>query len=60
MQEIVEFLRSIWGLWLMSLFLGTVAWAYWPRNRDRFAAAAMIPLRDDPPRQPRGQGAEHD
>ncbi|MBN2752703.1 MAG: cbb3-type cytochrome c oxidase subunit 3 [Rhodospirillaceae bacterium] len=49
MPEVVDFLRSIWGLWLMSLFLGVIAWAYWPRNRARFDAAAMIPLNDDDP-----------
>jgi cytochrome c oxidase cbb3-type subunit 4 len=56
MDAVVDFLRSIWGLWLMGIFLGTVAWAYRPRNRDRFAEAAMIPLRDDPPQE---RGAEH-
>lgn len=59
MDAVVDFLRSIWGLWLMGLFLGAVAWAYWPRNRDRFAAAALIPLSDDPPSSDRRKGAEH-
>ncbi|MGE4529231.1 MAG: cbb3-type cytochrome oxidase subunit 3 [Rhodospirillaceae bacterium] len=49
MHEFVSFFRSIWGLWLMSLFVAAVVWAYWPRNRSRFDAAAMIPLNDDPP-----------
>ena len=47
LQEISEFLRSLWGLWLMALFLGIVFWAFRPRNKAMMDDAAMIPLRDD-------------
>lgn len=47
MQEILEFLRSIWGLWLMIIFLGIVAWAFWPKNKDRLESYGDMPLRDD-------------
>lgn len=47
MNEIVETLRSLWGLWLMVLFLGIVAWAFWPKNKDRLERHGAIPLRDD-------------
>ncbi len=47
MNEIVDTLRSLWGLWLMVLFLGIVAWAFWPKNKDRLEHHAAIPLRDD-------------
>lgn len=47
MTAIVEFLRSLWGLWLMVLFLGIVFWAFRPRNRARFESYGDIPLRDD-------------
>jgi cytochrome c oxidase cbb3-type subunit 4 len=47
MDQVVDFLRSIWGLWLMALFIGVVVWAFWPRNRKRFSDAAQIPLKDD-------------
>lgn len=47
MNDLVEFFRSIWGLWLMGLFVAIVAWAFWPRNRKKFSDAAEIPLRDD-------------
>jgi cytochrome c oxidase cbb3-type subunit 4 len=47
MTEISAFLRQFWGLWLMIFFLGIIVWAYWPKNKDRFAEDAMIPLRDD-------------
>jgi len=49
MHEFMGFFRSLWVAWLMILFVGVVAWAYWPRNRGRFDEAAMIPLSDDPP-----------
>ncbi len=49
MDAIVEFFRSIWGLWLMGLFLFAVFWAYRPRNKDKFEEAAQIPLNDDLP-----------
>ena len=47
MTAIVEFLRSLWGLWLMVLFLGIVFWAFRPRNRTRFESYGDIPLRDE-------------
>lgn len=47
MNQLVEFFRSIWGAWLMALFVGVVVWAFWPRNRKKFSDAAQIPLKDD-------------
>lgn len=47
MAEISEFFRSIWGLWLMALFLGIIAWAFWPKNKDRLERYGEMPLRDD-------------
>ena len=37
-----------WGLvFLFILFLGAVAYALWPSNRDKFKRAAHAPLDDD-------------
>lgn len=37
-----------WGLvFLVILFLGAVAYALWPSNRDKFKRAAHAPLDDD-------------
>jgi cytochrome c oxidase cbb3-type subunit 4 len=47
LESISDFLRSLWGLWLMVVFVSIVAWAYWPRNKDKLEAHADIPLRDD-------------
>lgn len=44
---VTDVLRPLWGLWLMVVFLGIVAWAFWPKNKARYEDAAMIPLRDD-------------
>jgi cbb3-type cytochrome oxidase subunit 3 len=30
-----------------ACFLGTFAWAYWPRRRDAFADRAALPLSED-------------
>ncbi len=59
LEAIREFFASVWGLWLMAVFIGIVVWAFWPRNRKRFEEASRIPLRDDEPR-PRdgGQGPD--
>ncbi|NIP14927.1 MAG: CcoQ/FixQ family Cbb3-type cytochrome c oxidase assembly chaperone [Pseudomonadales bacterium] len=43
----IAFLRSFWVLWLMLLFLGIVAWAYWPKRKKKLERHAEIPLRDD-------------
>ena len=47
MQETYEILRQFWVVWLMVIFIGIVAWAFWPRNKDRLESHADIPLRDD-------------
>ena len=47
LEAISEFFRSMWGVWLMVLFLGIVFWAFRPKNKARFDSYADIPLRDD-------------
>ncbi len=48
MDDVVDFFRSIWGVWLMAIFVGIVVWVMWPSNRKRFERQADIPLDDDP------------
>lgn len=48
MQGLVEFARSIWGLWLMVLFVGIVAWTLWPSRRRQLEEHGKIPFRNDP------------
>jgi len=55
LDAIREFFASVWGLWLMAVFVGIVIWAFWPRNRERFEDASRIPLRDDEPVRSKGR-----
>ena len=34
-----------WPITLM--FVAALAWAWWPKNRQRFESAAHIPLKDE-------------
>jgi cytochrome c oxidase cbb3-type subunit 4 len=56
--DIAEFARQLWVVWLMALFLGIAAWAFWPSRRKSLEDAGRIPLRDDEPdaRQSRPAG----
>jgi cytochrome c oxidase cbb3-type subunit 4 len=56
LHELSAFFRQFWGLWLMILFLGVIAWAYRPKNKDRFDDDAMIPLRDEDENEERTNG----
>jgi cytochrome c oxidase cbb3-type subunit IV len=39
--------QSVGVLYFMALFALVVAYALWPRNRDRFERAASMPLDDE-------------
>lgn len=56
LKGLSDFLRQFWGLWLMIFFLGIVVWAYWPKNKSRFADDAMIPLKDEDENEERTNG----
>lgn len=47
MTEIANFLASLWGLWMMLIFVGIIAWAFWPGSKRRLERHGEIPLRDD-------------
>ncbi|MDJ0610081.1 MAG: cbb3-type cytochrome c oxidase subunit 3 [Kiloniellales bacterium] len=59
LQEIYEFLRSAWVLWLMLLFCALVARAFWPSRKAEMEAYGQIPLRAEPSdggdRKPQGE-----
>ena len=54
MEQLIEFLRSLWVVWLMLIFLAIVAWAYWPsrRRKKQMRDYASIPFRDELPPAP--------
>lgn len=39
--------RSLWVVWLMALFIGIVAWVYWPKRKRDLESHGRIPLDDD-------------
>ncbi len=41
-----QILSSLWVVWFMALFIGIVAWAFWPSHRKKFEDQGHIPLRD--------------
>lgn len=49
LMELSEIARAWWGLWLMTLFVGIVAWALWPSRQrsEEMREASMIPFRED-------------
>lgn len=47
MTDYYVLLKELWVIWFMILFLGIVAWVYWPANRKSMQDHAEIPLRDD-------------
>ena len=52
MAEFLDFVRSLWVVWLMALFLGLVAWTLWPKRRHKLEEEySRIPLRDDEPQR---------
>lgn len=56
MEEFYDFMRSLWVVWLMILFVGIVVWVVWPSNKKRLEKHGEIPFKDDPD----GQQPERD
>ncbi len=44
MSELHAFLYPLWVVWMVALFVGIVAWAMWPNNREHFERCARIPF----------------
>lgn len=44
MDEIYAFFRSLWLLWLMLIFIGIVAWVFWPGRKREMERHARIPF----------------
>jgi cbb3-type cytochrome oxidase subunit 3 len=43
----VAWIRPVVTVWVFLVFLGILAWVYWPRRRPVYDQAASIPLRED-------------
>lgn len=46
-DQFINVLRSLWGVWVMVFFCGIVLWAYWPKHRVAIESYGLIPLKDD-------------
>ena len=46
-KDAYDVLRPLWVVWLMLIFLGIVAWAYWPTRKSEMDDHAQIPFRED-------------
>jgi cytochrome c oxidase cbb3-type subunit IV len=50
MYEALASFAQTWGLlFFFAVFLGVLIYALWPRNAEKFEAAARMPLNDDAP-----------
>lgn len=52
METLTEFtlvVRDYWGIAMMALFIGILAWVMRPGSKKTYDAAARIPLADDEP-----------
>jgi cytochrome c oxidase cbb3-type subunit IV len=44
---ITDFITTFWTPLFLVIFLGILAYALWPTNRETFEDAARMPLRED-------------
>ena len=47
LESLTHFANAVWPLWLMVVFIGIVAWAFWPKNKAKMEQHGQIPLRND-------------
>jgi cytochrome c oxidase cbb3-type subunit 4 len=46
LQTFQAAVSSLWVVWFFVLFLGIVAWAFWPSRRAAMEQHGRIPLND--------------
>jgi cytochrome c oxidase cbb3-type subunit IV len=49
LAELYAFVRSLWLLWLILLFVAIIAYVYWPSRRQRLESYGNIPFQGDAP-----------
>ena len=47
MAEFYAWLKSLWVVWLIAIFVGIIVWAYWPKRKAEMDDHAKIPFRED-------------
>ncbi|MCB2053309.1 MAG: cbb3-type cytochrome c oxidase subunit 3 [Geminicoccaceae bacterium] len=46
-ETIRPHLQALWELWLFLLFIGIVAWVFWPGRRKKMEEHGRIPFETD-------------
>ncbi len=49
LRELAFWLRQLWVLWLMLLFVGIAVWVFWPGRKGELERHGRIPLEDNGP-----------
>ena len=47
MEPVLSWVYSLWLLWLVLLFVGIVAWVFWPGRKRKLEQHGRIPLDED-------------
>ncbi len=47
-DKLAEWANAVWGLWLMLIFFGIVAWVFWPGRKKTMEEHARIPFEGPP------------
>jgi cytochrome c oxidase cbb3-type subunit 4 len=45
--SLANFAQQAGVIFFMTIFLGVIAYAFWPKNREKFSSAAELPLKED-------------
>lgn len=46
-EEVLAFTRSWDAVYFTAMFIAAAIYAYWPKNKAKFEAAARIPFEDE-------------
>ena len=46
-EQVAEFAATYGLIYLMVLFIGVLAYTFWPKNKEKFKEAARRPLEED-------------
>jgi cytochrome c oxidase cbb3-type subunit 4 len=46
-EHVAQFAATYGLIYLVILFAGAVAYAFWPSNKEKFEDAARLPLKED-------------
>jgi cytochrome c oxidase cbb3-type subunit 4 len=49
LDDLYHLANALWPLWGLILFVGIVAYVFWPKNKARLERHGKIPLDDDQP-----------